>query len=132
MSLDALVLPGMAMLYKHLARVPMQTKLAHMGKQQCLTMQHCFVFSHQLLHSKAARHQHAKRGFRYGGVMAYPPFSITLDGAPDMVYISDGITPFSITARVHDIAGNLVTAGMPVLPDTTPAHWFLVSCYCSY
>ena len=54
--------------------------------------------------------------------MAYPPFSIALDGEPDMVYISDGITPFSITAHVHDIAGNLVTAGMPVLPDTTPAH----------
>ncbi|DBA86046.1 TPA: hypothetical protein ACH3X1_005573 [Trebouxia sp. C0004] len=48
----------------------------------------------------------------YGGVMAYPPFSITLDGEPDMLYISDGITLFNITARVHDIAGNLVTAGV--------------------
>ena len=51
--------------------------------------------------------------------MAYPPFSITLDGEPDMLYISDGITPFNITARVHDSAGNLVTAGMLVLPDST-------------
>ncbi len=50
--------------------------------------------------------------------MAYPPFSVTLDGEPDMVYISDGITPFNITARVRDIAGNLVTAGMPLLSDT--------------
>ncbi|KAL0052667.1 hypothetical protein WJX82_005691 [Trebouxia sp. C0006] len=48
----------------------------------------------------------------YGGVMAYPPFSITLAGEPDMVCISNGITPFSITARVHDMAGNVVTAGV--------------------
>ena len=84
-------------------------------------MQYCFLFtpgafcSHQVLHNKAARHEHARCVSRYGGVMAYPPFSIALDGEPDMVYISDGITPFSITARVHDIAGNLVTAGMPLL-----------------
>ena len=37
MLLDALVLPGMAMLYKLLARVLIQNKVAHMGKQQCLT-----------------------------------------------------------------------------------------------
>jgi len=45
----------------------------------------------------------------------------------NMHYVSDGITSFYITARVHDIAGNLVTSGTSVLPDTTPAHWFLFS-----
>ena len=88
--------------------------LAHLYKaSQCSTV----LYFHTSC--KAARQQlHAKCGFRYGGVMAYPPFSITLAGEPDMVCISDGITPFSITARVHDMAGNVVTAGMPLLSDT--------------
>ncbi len=79
------------------------------------------------MQAAAARHQHARCVFRYGEVMAYPPFSITLDGEPYMQYVSDGITSFYITARVHDIAGNLVTSGTSVSPDTTPAHWFLFS-----
>ena len=88
--------------------------LAHLYKaSQCSTV----LYFHTSC--KAARQQlHAKCGVRYGGVMAYPPFSITLAGEPDMVCISDGITPFSITARVHDMAGNVGTAGMPLLSDT--------------
>ena len=74
---------------------------------------------------------------RYGHVMAYPPHSITLDGAVTLNYTSDGLTPLNMTARVFGIAGIPVTAGGLACPHCClscsfaltpqPCLWLLVT-----